>query len=105
MIGVSFTDGVGETHRNARQMQTLSRLESFTMKLPITAPPISANEAVTSNLPEGAGGSLGASEMKAGSVARFLALHQRHLRQFAACHYQYASDTESPLAGILHRSG
>ncbi|HMX25206.1 MAG TPA: HYR domain-containing protein, partial [Blastocatellia bacterium] len=71
VIGVSFTDGIGEAQRNARQMQTLSRLDSFSMKLPIVVPPVSANESATSNLPDATGNSLGASEMKAGSVLAF----------------------------------
>lgn len=71
LIGISFTDGLSEAYRSARQMQVISRLESFSMTLPIAAPPSSANDAATSNLPDAAGGSLGASEMKAGSVLVF----------------------------------
>lgn len=71
VIGVSFTDGIGEAQHSARQMQTLSRLDSFSMNLPISVPTVAANEAATFNLPEATGGSLGASEMKAGSVLAF----------------------------------
>jgi len=71
LLGVSFTDGVGEAHNSARHMQVLSRLNSFTMNVPLMAPPIPANDVVTANLPDAAPGSLGATEMKAGSVLVF----------------------------------
>ncbi|MDQ3009366.1 MAG: PKD domain-containing protein [Acidobacteriota bacterium] len=71
LLGVSFTDGIGDAHNSARHMQVLSRLDSFSMKVPIAAPPIPANDVATSNLPDAPGGSLGASEMKAGSALIF----------------------------------
>ncbi len=71
VLGLSLTDGVGEPHRSARSMQALSRLDSFNMAVPIALPPIPANDVLTSNLPDAPGGSLGASEMKPGSILFF----------------------------------
>jgi hypothetical protein len=71
LLGVSFTDGVGEAHNSARHMQVLSRLDSFSMSMPISTPPIPANDVATTNLPDAPAGSVGASEMKPGSVLFF----------------------------------
>jgi len=71
LLGVSFTDGVSEQHNSARHMQVLSRLDSFIMGVPISTPPMPANDVVTTNLAEAPAGSIGASEMKAGSVLFF----------------------------------
>ncbi len=71
LLGVSLTDGLGEAHNSARHMQVLSRLDSFSMNVPISTPPIPANNVATSNLPDAPAGSLGASEMKAGSALIF----------------------------------
>ncbi len=71
LLGLSLTDGASTQLNNARQMQALSRLDTFTMKLPISTPPNPAGEPFTANLPDAPGGSLGAGEMKAGSALLF----------------------------------
>ncbi len=68
VLGISLTDGTSSPLNNVRQMQVLSRLDSFTMSMPIVAPDSAANEVITTNLPDADGGALGASEMKSGSV-------------------------------------
>lgn len=68
VLGISLTDGTNTPRHNIRQMQVLSRLDSFTMTMPVAAPDSAANNVVTTNLPDADGGSLGASEMKSGSV-------------------------------------
>ena len=71
LLGLTLSDGVTEKHRSARHMQALSRLDSFTMKMPIAIPPIAANDVATSNQTDATNGSLGASEMKPGSLLVF----------------------------------
>jgi len=68
VMGISLTDGTGAPLNNIRQMQVLSRLDSFTMSMPVAAPDAAANTIITTDLPDADGGALGASEMKAGSV-------------------------------------
>ena len=71
LLGLSFSDGIGGPLRNARQMQALSRLDAFSIKVPINAPANPASDSATSNQPDAVGGALGASEMKAGSLLVF----------------------------------
>lgn len=68
LLGLTLNDSLTTKYRSARHMQALSRLDSFTMKMPIAVPPIAANDVVTSNQAEAPEGSTGASEMKAGSL-------------------------------------
>lgn len=71
LLGVSLTDGIGDAYNSARNMQVLSRLDTFSMHMPISTPPIPANDVATSNQPDAPAGSIGASEMKAGSALVF----------------------------------
>lgn len=71
VLGLSLTEGVSTPQRSARAMQVLGRLNSFVMKMPLVTPPLGANDAATSNLPDAINNALGASEMKAGSVLIF----------------------------------
>jgi len=72
LLGLSLTDGASSqasgAQHNARHMQVLSRLDAFSMKLPITTPPNPAGDPLTANQPDAPGGSLGAGELKAGSA-------------------------------------
>ena len=70
LLGASFTDGANASH-DARSLHVLGRLDSFTMKFPIVAPQSPSADVLTTNLPDAVGGSLGASEIKAGSVLIF----------------------------------
>ncbi|MEK7830548.1 MAG: hypothetical protein AAB401_05640, partial [Acidobacteriota bacterium] len=71
LLGLTLNDGLTDKYRSARHMQALSRLDSFTMKMPIVVPPISAGDVITSNQPDATGNSIGAGEMKAGSLLAF----------------------------------
>lgn len=70
-LGLSMTESVSGAQRNARQMQVLSWVDSFRMTVPIIAPNGAPNDPVTTNQPEALGNSLGASEMKSGSILIF----------------------------------
>ena len=71
VLGLSLSDSLAAPTREARQMQVLSRLDAFTMTVPVSAPSNPAADAPTGNQADAAGGSLGATEMKAGSVLLF----------------------------------
>lgn len=71
LLGLSLSDGVGSPHRSARHMQVLERLNEFTMKVPVSAPPDPPYYKETADQPDPVGGALGASEMKAGSALIF----------------------------------
>ncbi|MGH9802981.1 MAG: hypothetical protein ACRD82_21650, partial [Blastocatellia bacterium] len=71
LLGLTLNDRLTEKHRSARHMQVLSRLDSFSMKMPIVIPPFAANDVITSNQPDATGNAIGASEMKAGSLLVF----------------------------------
>jgi hypothetical protein len=71
VLGLSLTEGANGALHNARQMQVLSWVDSFKMTVPIAPPAGAPNDPITVNQPEAPGGSLGASEMKAGSVLLF----------------------------------
>src|SRR5262249_56641203 len=62
LLGLSLTDGASAAQHNARHMQVLSRLDAFSMKLPIATPPNPAVDPFTANQPDAPGGSLGRSE-------------------------------------------
>ena len=68
LLGLSLTDGASVAQRNARQMQVLSRLDTFSIKVPVSNPPNPAGDPFTANQPDAPGGSLGAGELKAGSA-------------------------------------
>ncbi|MGH9770063.1 MAG: PKD domain-containing protein [Blastocatellia bacterium] len=68
LLGLSLTDGASSPQRSARHMQVLSRLDSFSIKVPVSTPPNPASDVLTSNQPDAPGGSLGAGELKAGSA-------------------------------------
>lgn len=74
VLGLSLTENSvasnGPLH-SARPMQALSWVDSFRMTVPVIAPPGAPNDPLTSNQPEAVGGSLGASELKAGSILIF----------------------------------
>jgi hypothetical protein len=71
ILGLSLSDGPSTTFHQARSMQVLRRVDSFTMRVPIIVPPGAAADVATVNQPPAVGNSLGASEMKAGSVLLF----------------------------------
>lgn len=71
VLGLSLTESVSGALRNARQMQALNWVESFRMTVPIIAPTGAPNDPITVNQPEAVGNSLGASEMKSGSILLF----------------------------------
>lgn len=71
VLGLSLTDEPMAMLHDARTMQVLRRVDSFTMRLPIVVPEGAAADVVTVNQPPGVGNALGASEMKAGSVLLF----------------------------------
>ncbi len=72
VFALSLSDNVSSQAvgalRNARHTQVLTRLDSFSIKLPIAAPPTPLGDPFTTNQPNAPGDSLGASEMKAGSA-------------------------------------
>ena len=68
LIGLSLTDEPTTSLSNARHMQVLRRLDSFTMAVPVIKPEGSAGDVMTGSQPVAEGKSLGAGEMKAGSV-------------------------------------
>jgi HYR domain/PKD domain len=68
LLGLSLTDGASTPQRNARSMQVLSRLDTFSMKLPISAPPNPDGDPMTANQPDAPGFAAGAGELKAGSA-------------------------------------
>jgi hypothetical protein len=70
-LGLSLTEGVQSARHSALQMQVLSWVDSFRMTVPMTQPPSAPNDPITTNQPDAAGGSLGASESKAGSLLVF----------------------------------
>lgn len=71
VLGLSLSDGVSTQSHNARQMQALSYLDSFTMNMPVVLPSSPAAEVFTDNQPDPTDGSQGAGELKAGSVLIF----------------------------------
>src|SRR5262245_41215769 len=71
LLGLSLTDGASAKQNNVRHMQVLSRLDSFSMTVPVSNPPNPAGDPFTANQPDAPGGSLGAGELKAGSALIF----------------------------------
>ncbi|MCI0337175.1 MAG: HYR domain-containing protein [Acidobacteria bacterium] len=71
ILGLSLTDGTSARLHNARVMQTLEWLDSFSMTVPVKLPDNPVPDPVTQNLPDATGGALGASEAKAGSILIF----------------------------------
>lgn len=71
VLGLSLTESVSGSLRNARQMQALSWVDSFRMTVPLIPPTGAPNDPVTTNQPDAVGNALGASEMKAGSLLLF----------------------------------
>jgi uncharacterized membrane protein YgcG len=68
LFGISFSDGTNAPQRDARQMQVLGRIDSFSIKVPVNAPVNPITDSASSNQPDAIGGALGAGEMKTGSV-------------------------------------
>ncbi|HKQ75592.1 MAG TPA: PKD domain-containing protein [Blastocatellia bacterium] len=71
LFGLSLTDGASARQNNVRHMQVLSRLDTFSMTVPVSNPPNPAGDPFTANQPDAPGGSLGAGELKAGSALIF----------------------------------
>lgn len=74
VLGLSLTENSSANNgplHSARPMQALSWVDSFRMTVPIIQPPGAPNDPITGNQPEAVGGSLGAGEMKAGSILIF----------------------------------
>jgi hypothetical protein len=74
VLGLSLTENSNASQgplHSARPMQALSWVDSFRMTVPIIQPPGAPNDPLTGNQPEATGGSLGASELKAGSILLF----------------------------------
>lgn len=68
VLGLSLTDGVASPMHNARNMQTLEWLDSFSIKVPARLPDNPVSDVVTQDQPEAANGAHGAGETKAGSI-------------------------------------
>ncbi len=71
VLGLSLTDSAEAEMHNARVMQTLERLESFSISIPVRVPETPVADAGTQNQPDATGGSLGAGDNKAGSILFF----------------------------------
>lgn len=68
IIGLTLTDGVNTTLHGARTMQTLERLDSFRITVPVKQPDNPVSDVVTQSQPEADGEGQGASETKPGSL-------------------------------------
>lgn len=68
VLGLSLTDGAGVPMHNARNMQTLEWLDSFSVKIPARIPDNPVSDIVTQDQPQTTNGAQGASETKAGSI-------------------------------------
>ncbi|NBO65637.1 MAG: HYR domain-containing protein, partial [Acidobacteria bacterium] len=68
LIGVSISTEQLPGTANIRHMQVLRRLDTFTMAVPVIKPDGAAPEVPTLGQPQAEGKSLGAGEMKAGSI-------------------------------------
>ncbi|HKQ78687.1 MAG TPA: HYR domain-containing protein [Blastocatellia bacterium] len=71
VLGLSLTDGANEPMHNARIMQTMEWLDSFSITIPARLPDNPITDVVTSEQPAATNGAQGASETKAGSVLLF----------------------------------
>ena len=68
VLGLSLTDGVNSPMHNARNMQTLEWLDSFSITIPAGIPGNPVSDVVTGDQPAAASGAQGVSETKAGSI-------------------------------------
>ncbi|MEP7339535.1 MAG: HYR domain-containing protein [Acidobacteriota bacterium] len=68
VLGLSLTDGTSAALHNARVMQTLEWLESFSITVPVRQAENPVSDVVTQEQPDATGGAPGASEIKAGSI-------------------------------------
>ncbi|MGE0131723.1 MAG: HYR domain-containing protein [Blastocatellales bacterium] len=68
VLGLSLTDGVDSPMHNARNMQALEWLDSFSVKIPARLPENPVADVVTQDQPSAPNGAQGASETKAGSI-------------------------------------
>lgn len=68
VLGLSVTDEPAAGLGNARHMQVLRRLDSFRIAVPIIVPESAAGDPLTTSQPLAVGKSIGAGEMKAGSI-------------------------------------
>jgi len=68
VFGLSLTDGVGSPMHNARNMQTLEWLDSFSITIPAGTPSNPVSDVVTEAQPAATNDAQGASETKAGSI-------------------------------------
>ncbi len=68
VFGLSLTEGAESPMHNARVMQTMEWLDSFSITIPARMPENPITDVVTSAQPEAINGARGASETKAGSV-------------------------------------
>ncbi|MFM8396068.1 MAG: hypothetical protein ACKOB4_19280, partial [Acidobacteriota bacterium] len=68
LLGLSLTNEPAASLGNARHMQVIRRLETFTMAVPVIKPNATVPEPLTGTQPLADGKSLGAGEMKPGSI-------------------------------------
>lgn len=68
VLGLSLTDGANSPMHNARNMQTMEWLDTFTITIPARMPVNPITDVVTGEQPVATNGAQGASETKAGSV-------------------------------------
>ncbi|MFN6202780.1 MAG: PKD domain-containing protein [Acidobacteriota bacterium] len=71
LLGLRLTNEPAAGLGNARHMQVIRRLETFTMAVPIISPGATVPDSLTGSQPLAEGKSLGAGEMKPGSILIF----------------------------------
>lgn len=71
LLGLSLTNEPAAGLASARHMQVIRRLETFTMAVPIINPGATVPDSLTGSQPLAEGKSLGAGEMKPGSILIF----------------------------------
>src|SRR5262245_27142506 len=71
VLGLSLTEGADAPMHNARNMQTMEWLDSFSITIPARTPDNPITDVVTFDQPAARNGAQGASETKAGSVLLF----------------------------------
>ncbi len=71
VLGLSLTDSVSAAQHDARNMQVLSWLDTYTISLPLRPPTSAPGDVATLDQPDAVGGAAGASENKAGSILFF----------------------------------
>ena len=105
VLGLSLTDGADSPMHNARNMQTMEWLDSFSITIPARMPDNPITDVVTSAQPDATNGAQGASETKAGSVL----LYPRFVSGANGDSQIYVTNTHPTenvaAARLLHRSG